>query len=131
MNPFRVAFIGRKLVPASRELEFKITSVLCELLAEKEFLEIHISRDSLFGDVCTLATSMAGRRSTKSNFSVILAKSYPIAKRFFSFSKKADFIFSFVSPDEEIAEAVRLAKELGKTVVHLEKFPSLTLDKHR
>ena len=131
MNPFKVAFIGRKLIPADRAMDAEITATLCELFEEKEFVEIHISRGCFFGDVCTFATSMAGRTSGKSNFRVVTLKSYPSQNRFLSYAKQADLIFSFVAPDEEAADAVRLAESLGKTVIHLEVFSSFTLDKRR
>ena len=119
MKAFKVAFLGRKRIPESRAAEYKMIDVLCQAIREHERVEIYLGSGSFFDDVCRLAVSMTIKRAGTERVTILPARTYPLKKRFLSLAKRADLVFAFALPDEDAAEAVRLAEDLGKAVVYL------------
>ena len=119
MKAFKVAFFGRKRIPESRASEYKMIDVLCQTIREHERVEIYLGSGSFFDDVCCLAVATATEKAGVEGVTIQTARTYPLKKRFLSLAKRADLVFAFALPDEDAAEAVRLAEDFGKAVIYL------------
>ena len=119
MKAFKVAFLGRKRIPESRAAEHKMIDVLRQAIKEYDRVEIYLGSGSFFDDVCCLAVATATEKAGVEGVTIQTARTYPLKKRFLSLAKRADLIFAYVLPNEDAAQAARLAEDLGKTVLYL------------
>ncbi len=79
MDIYRVSFIGHRKVEHHREIEEKLMPLLCELLAEKEFVEFQIGRNGEFDTFAASCVKQVQKQYGKHNSALTLVLPYPVA----------------------------------------------------